>query len=82
MSKSKIRIFSVEYSRHLNLESLATQTACEQILNRAITSHDNGVVALARAEYASVLVKKDEALVVRTRLKISSEARGIECRGS
>lgn len=73
--KSKIRTFAADYSRRLNLDRLAAQTALDQKVDRAVKSRDSGDIALAKTDMASLLIKKDQALVVRARLKrMSSEA--------
>lgn len=73
--KSVIRSFAADYSRRLNRDRLTAQTAAESRLEVAIQSGDSVQVAVARAELASSLIKKDQALVVSARLKkMSAEA--------
>ncbi|CAE1178594.1 unnamed protein product [Acanthosepion pharaonis] len=73
--KSKIRTFAADFSRRLNLDRRAAQTALEEKVDRAVKSRVSGDIVLAKAELASLLIKKDQALVVRARLKrMSSEA--------
>lgn len=47
---------------------LAAQTSCESRVERAIQSGDREL-AVDRSELASLLMKKDQSLVVRARLK-------------
>lgn len=73
--KSIVKSFAADYSYRLNLVRFAAQTACGKKVNRTIKSRDSREVDLAVAQLCSLLIKKDEALVVRDKLKrISSEA--------
>lgn len=66
--KNTIRFSAAASSKQLNQDRLAKQTAQESI-ERAIKLGDSREIASARVELASLLIKKDEALVVRARLK-------------
>lgn len=65
--KSQLRSFAADFSCQLSLAGLGVQKECVEKIDRAIKSRDSGDIA-----------KKDQALVVRTRLKrMSSEAMNI-----
>ena len=73
--KNKIRSFAADYSRRLNRENLAAQAAIEFSVEEAVRRGDPDSVNIAKAELASLLIKKDQALVVRARLnRMSPEA--------
>ena len=73
--KDKIRLFATDYSKRLNRERKAAQATMERRVNEAVTSGNAEETAIARAELASLLIKEDQGLVVRARLKkMSPEA--------
>lgn len=64
--KSKIRSFSAGYNHHLNLVRLTAVTPCMKKDDRAIKSRD---IAVGSAELTTMVIKKDQTLAVRDRLK-------------
>ena len=69
-----IRSFAADYSRRLKLDMVAGQRTIESKLYRAVLAGDSGVANIAKAELASLQMKRYQALVVRARLKrMSSE---------
>lgn len=61
--------FSADYSRRLSIITLAAQTPRGSKFDRVLKSHDSGKVALAKAELASLPIRKNKALVIRSGLK-------------
>lgn len=71
----------------LNLDSLTAQTTCKTKVEMAIQLGDIVEIAIARTELSSLIIKKDQALIIRDRLKrMSSDAMNIDaefvCRGT
>lgn len=67
--QSLIMSFAVDYSRRLNVDILAAQTAAKFRLEGAIKSGVSREVVITRADLASSLIKKNQTLVIKARLK-------------
>lgn len=63
----------------LNRDRLAEQTAQESRVEKTIKSENSGEIAKAKNVLASLLMKKDQALVVRVRLKRMSSDIPMNC---